>query len=279
MDETKIRKVYDAFISGSDQVWNLRCMNNDMSYLLNFVRDNKKKYSYAASLGYVMEDDYSNKEYQRLISEFKYKSIREKRGIESVNRLLGGSDPTIGQHIDPTFLLGVDEWKKVACDVKTDSKYILVYSLTMPPKMIEYAKKLSKETGLGLKIITLNNLYSLTAGENVVIASPDEFLGYIDKAEYVITNSFHGTAFSIIFNKRFKVLLNRNPQHDNGRLLDLLSSLDIDSVLINDDSNDFLFEEINYEEVNKRIEANKQQSVSYLKSIIGDNNEATFGQN
>ena len=264
---------FDAFISGSDQVWNLRCSYGDLAYLLDFVDNKKKKYSYAASFGYFKKEDFENETYKRLISDFAFRSVRETTGIEIVTKLLDGKCENTAQHIDPTFLLGLEKWKKLLRPIDYGEKYVLVYSLTMPPKMIELAEKISRHYGLKLKIITLNNLYTLQSKYDVIIASPEEFLSYMFSAEYVLTNSFHGTAFSIIFNKKFRILLNRNPQHDNGRLLDLLKVVGINSSIVNDNLDDLNFYPVDYCHVNKNVSDLRQEALKYLKWVLGEIDE------
>ena len=269
----KIENMYDIFISGSDQVWNLRCNYGDMAYLLGFVSNKKKKFSYAASFGYVMNEDYKNTIYKKYISEFSFRSVRESIGIEIVTKLLDGNCENTAQHIDPTFLLGLEKWKTLFKPIQDNDNYILIYSLTMPPKMIELAEKISNQYGLKIKIITLNNLFTLRTKHEIIIATPEEFLSYIYHAKYVLTNSFHGTAFAIIFNKKFKVLMNRNPQHDNGRLLDLLKVTGIGNNVVDDDTCNMEFFQIDYIKVNKKICDLRRNSLEYLRWILGGMDE------
>lgn len=265
----EISNQYDAFISGSDQVWNLRCNTGDMAYLLDFVKEKKKKFSYAASFGYVIEDDYRNSLYKNLISEFEFKSVREQKGIDVIYKLLGSKCGNIAKHIDPTFLIGLDQWKKFVKPIDQKNKYVLVYSLTMPPKMLEYAEQVAEANHLEVVIITLNNLFTLTTKHKVITASPEQFLSYINFAECILTNSFHGTAFSIIFRKKFRVLLNRNPQHDNGRILDLLNTLDLSSTIIDESDQVIDFRLIDYEIVDGHLQKLRQQALDYLNWILG----------
>lgn len=269
-DLKSLNKKYDIFITGSDQVWNPGCNTGDLSYLLDFVDDNNKKYSYSASFGYFTDENIKDKAYKSLISDYKCISVREKKGEKIAAELTDNASPLkIRRDIDPTFLLNSSQWHEIMPKINK-GKYVFVYSLTMPPKLISYAEDFARKNNLELICFTLNNLYTKTTKNKVITGTPEEFLSYINKAEYVITNSFHGTAFSIIFNKKFCVIKNRNPQHDNSRLFDLLESLDISDCIIKDDAKELSFPQIDYSKVNDKLDNLRQDSVNYLEELIGD---------
>ena len=261
---------YDIFITGSDQVWNPGCNTGDLSYLLDFVDDNNKKYSYSASFGYFTDENIKDKAYKSLISDYECISVREKKGEKIAAELTDNAQPLkIRRDIDPTFLLNSSQWHEIM-PKNNKGKYVFVYSLTMPPKLISYAEDFARKNNLELICFTLNNLFTKTTKNKVITGTPEEFLSCIENAEYVITNSFHGTAFSIIFNKRFCVIKNRNPQHDNSRLFDLLESLDISDCIIKDDAKELSFPQIDYSQVNDKLDNLRKDSVNYLKELVGD---------
>ena len=194
---------YDALISGSDQVWNLRWSDGDTVYFQDFHEQNEKKYSYAASFGFTNLDESRVDFYKETLKKFNQISVREKSGKELVEGQLGLKAI---QHIDPTLLLTASEWSEIAKSPDVNGKYILVYMVPKQDSIIEHAMKLKKETGLPIVMLSKNlkPLNVIHRGDS----SPEEYVGWFKNAEYVVTNSFHGTAFSCIFNKNIWIDLN-----------------------------------------------------------------------
>ena len=261
---------YDVFISGSDQIWNPFCTGNDKHYFLDFVRDNKKKYSYAASFGTAKQDFIENSSYKNLLGMYKKISVREYQGQEVVKEMTG-KDALV--HLDPTFLLDRKEWIEKASSVNVENRrpYVLVYSIAMPKSIEKLALRYAEKNKVDVKYITLSNLFTLKNRKKTIICSPIEFLNYIMNAECVITNSFHGIAFSIIFNKKFYVEKNANPNHDNSRLENILTCLGLQDRFVSDGIIGQTNQDINYIEVNKKISKMRELSADYIRNI----NDAT----
>ncbi|RGF78459.1 polysaccharide pyruvyl transferase family protein [Ruminococcus sp. OF03-6AA] len=199
IDKANLR--YDKFITGSDQVFNFACTDFDKTYFLQFVKNCDNKLSYAASFGMKeIPDSYVN-DYKSLLSTFSELSIRENAGQQIVKKLTG-KDSELS--VDPVFLLTAEEWEKLAKKPKLKN-YILIYKLNTSNLIFDFARKLSKLTGR--KIVALNfdvvDQMKTPDIKGVYSASVEEFLGYVKYADYVVTNSFHGTAFSVIFIKIF----------------------------------------------------------------------------
>lgn len=257
-------EVYDLIITGSDQVWNLPCTGGDKTFFLDFVKDDEKKYSYAASFGKIKNEEAKYDEYFKLIEKLKCVSVREESGKEF---LIKNINKDIRMDIDPVFLLKQDEWKKFA--KKTDLKnYVLLYSVNLPNEFIEYARRITKQLGKKLVIITLRNrkLKLLKNEINCSCCMPDEFVGLINCADMVITNSFHGTAFSIILHKKFVVVRNSENKMgmDNSRLDNILNLLKLsDRISENVD----IYENINYICVDEATNRLKQNSLKYLNML------------
>ena len=265
-DKEKLENIgekFDKIIVGSDQVWNTLCAANDTTYYLDFVKDNQKKYSYAASLGIVNDEYYKLDNLKELLIKFNRISVREKNGYDVIKKITG-RESTIC--LDPTFLLSKTEWEKISTK-KINEKYILVYSLSMPQSIVTYAQELSKKMNMKVVFFTLNNLFSLKKRKDVVNGSPIDFLDYFSNAEYIVTNSFHGTAFSLIFNKNFTVFKNSNKNHDNSRLENILSITNLRNRMIEEGENQF-FEEIDYENINEKLNAEIEKSKKYLEDIL-----------
>lgn len=262
-----LNQEYDIFISGSDQVWSPLCTANDKTYMLDFVKDESKKYSYAASFGVVDEQYLCNEEIRQLLQSYAFLSVREQKGLEIIHSMLGENvKKNTAQHIDPTFLLEKDKWTTLTRSVEKD-KYVFIYSLSMPSEVIEYAEKVAAEKHLQVKCFTLNNLYAMLHPTKVINGSPLDFLSYIANAEYVVTNSFHGTAFSIIFNKNFSVVKNVNPNHDNSRLTNILNMLGLEDRLVVENEVFHSLKPINYARINQRVMMMRHESMEYLKKI------------
>lgn len=258
-----IEKKYDKIIVGSDQVWSTLCTNNDTTYYLDFVSDSSKKISYAASFGIVDENYYENKEIKKLLSEFSKVSVRENIGLEIYKKMTNKSAITC---VDPTFLLSKNEWTKELPKINVPN-YLLVYSLGMDDYIVEYAKKIAATKSLNIIYFTLNNLFTIKNRKKVIIGSPMEFLSYIEKADFIVTNSFHGTAFSIIFNKEFIVVKNNNKKHDNSRLENIINLLNLNDRLVDRDNMKIVDKKIEYNEVNLRMNELVGSSKKFLKEI------------
>lgn len=263
--------IYDLFISGSDQVFNLDCSNYDTNYLLDFVKDKSKKTSYAGSFGFDEIPEEDIKEYQRLLSDFRSISVREAQGVKIVEQAI---DRDATEVLDPTLLLSKEEWKNVIGNFDRKEKgYILIYALKPSETLMKLANKLQELTGLEMLFVK----DSLTKeGQNVLNksvkylknANPFEFVNLVANAEYVITNSFHGTAFSINFNKKFFTELLAPETKVNSRLENILDMFDLRSrQILNLDS--LTLDEIDYGRVNKILDERKNKSIEFLvKNIL-----------
>lgn len=262
--------IYDLFIAGSDQVFNLDCSNYDTNYLLDFVKEDNKKTSYAASFGFDEMPKEDVKEYKRLLSGFNNISVREAQGVKIVEKAINKEAIEV---LDPTLLISAEEWNQFVGKTENDKKgYILIYALLPSKTLIEFANKLQELTGLEMVFVK----DSLTKeGHNILNKNvkylkdvePFEFVKLISNAEYVITNSFHGTAFSINFNKKFFTELLAPETKVNSRLENILDMLNLrDRQLVNLDS--ITLDEVDYEKVNKILDERRNKSVDYLKNIL-----------
>ena len=257
---------YDVFISGSDQIWNPFCTGEDKHYFLDFVKDNKRKYSYAASFGTAKQNFIENADYRELLEMYQEISVREKNGIDVI-KTMTGKDALL--HLDPTFLISKEKWIEKAKSVENINRkpYVLVYSIAMPQSIQKIAEEYAQKSNIDIYYITLNNLFAIKNRKKTITCSPIEFLNWIMNAECVITNSFHGIAFSIIFNKKFYVEKNANPNHDNSRLENILDCLGLQDRFVVNGSIEELNSNIDYTPVNDKIEKIRKKSVDYIRSI------------
>ena len=189
---------FNAVIVGSDQVWNYDLTNNDWCYFLNFENQNIKKIAYAASLGLKAVPPSKKSLIGKMLDSFDKISVREQSTVHILKEL---TKKDITQTLDPTLLLTPKEWKDFF-NTKATKKYIFVYTVSQSDTLWEFAQKLSNITGLSIKCISYSKLHRKKA-EYCFSASPEAWLNTLYNAQYVVTNSFHGIAFSINFSKQF----------------------------------------------------------------------------
>lgn len=262
-------KVYDLFITGSDQVWNLELSGEDTSYFLDFVDSDDKKNSYAASFGYKYVPEKYRELNKKLLENYNRISVREKQGENIIHELLKKKSQVV---LDPTLLLRKNEWKEVIKKPLNKKEYILLYRVASTPHIIEFTKNLAKKTGC--EIIYINSSYKIIPGmKNIRNANPQEFLGYIENAKYVVSSSFHGVIFSIIFEKNFFYELSNNKNNFNSRIENIVSELGLKERIILNGENSNIYKNINYDIVNEKLDKKIDESTKYLKAIVGDNNE------
>ena len=191
---------YEVFITGSDQVWNFDLSGNDETYLLKFIPEKDKKGAYAPSIG---KTELTESEYSKLqaIKDFGYLSARENTASDIIENITGNKPVLVP---DPVFLLSKEEWREKEEKYKgIPEKYVLIYKFAdNDKKMTQFAYDYAKRNNCEI-VIVQSSLKNADGAKVVRDASPGEFLWLIDNAQCVVTNSFHGTAFSILFGKEF----------------------------------------------------------------------------
>lgn len=266
---------YQKFICGSDQIWAPTVF--DENYFLSFVEDNSKKISYAPSIGMSsIKNDEIRKNMASLISKFECLSIREEQGKEIIRNICDKEAQVV---LDPTLLLSKSEWNK---KFKLDSfniekgSYILCYFLGEQSKYYKIANILAKK--YNKKIILIPGKYKDYTKKKYDVSnpSPEEFLKLIYNAYIVITDSFHGTIFSINFNvpfislKRFK----DNSSSQNSRIYNILKKMNLENRLYNDNLKYYLKNiEIDFKESNLILDNQRKNSINYLLESIKKENK------
>lgn len=255
---------YSAFIVGSDQVWNHNCTKFDKTYFLDFVYDANKKYSYAASIGVKLESDEVKKEYKRLLNDYKILNVREEQGKNELTAL--GLNANVA--LDPTLLLDKNAWIKLAkkpSKVDENQKYLLVYLIVETPTIFEISKKIAKEHNL--KIIYINEMIFNKMGvKNLKCVTPEEWIWLFANAEFIVTNSFHGTAFSVNFEKQFLVEPLPVKTNVNSRIYDFLDMLDLSNRIVEHAGISCSNKRISYSDVS--IKEKRQESLNVLKKTL-----------
>ncbi|MCX7715404.1 MAG: polysaccharide pyruvyl transferase family protein [Clostridia bacterium] len=258
---------YDCFIVGSDQVWNSNCSDGDFTYLLDFAKNRQKKNSYAASFGTADIPSDLICAYAALLKDFNNISVREERGAILVESLIGKRCPVV---LDPVFLLDKEKWESFAGPKKEE--YILVYQLYYTKSLLEFAESLSKKTGLKLVTISISlktQVYSLFHSTNKSSVGPDEFVSLIANARYVVTNSFHGTALSVILKKQFFTELAPSEYNVNSRFDELFSTFELHDRIIKDTDYN-IDNEIDYDKLDLILKQRKEESLEYLDLILSN---------
>lgn len=267
---------YDAFIVGSDQVWNPYLFTP--GYGLGFVPNNKLKISYAASIAQPSLTQSDIEVMRPYISRFDKISVRELRAKELLREDMNLNAECV---LDPTMLLTEGEWSSLINRKVMDTPYIFCYILGAEKDKIDFAKKTAEALHLPLVTLPFVSRYMRThqlkymefGDEQFYDIDPAGFLDLVQSAEYVITDSFHGTAFSILYHKRF-IVLDRNSSNAefemNSRLQSIISLFNIGQILVSDYSNPGLdhFKDIDYDAVDRVLTSMRKVSMDFLESSL-----------
>ncbi len=254
----------DAYICGSDQIWNSFFQNGkDPAFYLDFVPDEKLKISYAASFAIDHIEDNLKDFVKEKVQRINCISVRETSGVTILNSL--GINSAV-QVLDPVFLLDSIYWKNTFVNEKPNNDFVFVYDFDSNPLIEQLSKKIAKEQNL--KIITVNKNINYS-DYNYYLEGPEKFLSLMYYAKYVITNSFHSVAFSLIFEKQF-VVVNRT-EAINTRMRDLLGLFNLSSLLINSVEQFDAVNEIDYLKLNERKEILKSFSKEFLLNALNNN--------
>lgn len=261
IDQTN--SIYDVFITGSDQVWNTNLNNNDTTYFLDFVDYQKIKISYAASFGSKNCSQFVDKNLSTLLKDYQIISVRENEAKELVKKKI--KQNTVELVLDPTLLLSQESWDQIINKRLIKEDYIVVYKIADTPTMIDFARKLAKKEKC--KVICLHNSYQRFMGiKSIVDASPYEFLNYIKYAKYVVTSSFHGICFSLIFRKNFYFELDNRKENNNSRIESLINILKLNNrKIIAGKCEDK--DAIDYQIVSKKLNQEIEKSLQIIGKI------------
>ena len=263
-DLTEVAQRYDRIVVGSDQVWNPVVTGNDMNYYLTFLEDSSKKATYAPSFGFSKISKDGKEEISEALSKFHYLCVREKQGAKIIYDLIEKDVPVV---LDPTFLLQASIWEKQAKEVRPcPRKYVLYYTIKPSEKLKKFAGKLAEKTNCKLVLIGGRvREYFQSSKKPVSGVGPSEFLWLIKNAQYVVTNSFHGTAFSVIFKKNFYVEYSSDT---NSRLENLVETLGLENSVVDENSLLKPVVVVDYNKVLQALEKEKNHSINYLQEVI-----------
>lgn len=249
---------YDVYLSGSDQVWNPDFEGRlDPAFFLKFAPDSARKAAYASSFGKSELTEAEFSQARQLLSRYDLISVREESGKRLVSQM--GLDARY--LLDPSFLLTGDQWQDFAATPRLRDPYVLVYQLNPNPRLLEIADRIAKARGL--KVVKFGRDVKKRAGVDINLAfrPPEEFVTMIANADYVVTDSFHGTAFSINLHKKFVVVM---PPKYSDRLGSILSKLGLEDRL-----NEDLWDSApDYVAVDRLLEQERKQSEAFLRQCV-----------
>ena len=258
---------FDILISGSDQIWNPVCggLNRiNPAYFLAFAsKDKYKKISYGSSVGSYIYDENEKKQVRKWLNEYSHISTRESSGAIQLESIINKPVKVV---LDPTLLLNKDGWLQYASSVKIKSKYVLVYYIDELDEVVSYARIIADKLGLKVALITNMAKRHSKVDINIPHCGPAQFLWLFANATYIVTNSFHGTAFAVNFNKDFVSVIKRNsPQ----RAQTLLKNVGLyERLLTNIDELDNIPLNVDFKEANIKLDMLRNDSISYLLNSI-----------
>lgn len=270
-DKTKISEAgtFDIYLAGSDQIWNPEITEGfDEIYFLQFVHKPYRKFSYAASIGTRLSDQQC-RELVGYLKDFDEISLRESEYQQLIEKELGRQAYLC---LDPTLLLGEDVWNRM-CTVADQDDYMLYYALHFTPQQMDAVNFFAQKYHVRVIHFFYGRLSQRlkNAGECFYFDGPEEFLGLVKNARFIITDSYHGTIFSMIFHKQF---LTFEHVKWGDRMKNLLEKLKMDDRLVLAGEIDLkqleMIEEsrIDYSQADQILAAEREKSMEYIKKMI-----------
>ncbi len=272
-DKEKLKKKagnYHAVICGSDQIWAPRGL--DTAYMLDFVPDGVRRISYAASIGFNYIPDELKDTYKKYISRLDSVSVREETGVRLLAECCGICAEDV---LDPTFLVDRSIWESLAAETLGEEDFIFCYFLNPAHKYKSAVTAAAGQLGCSITGVSANDKDAEWLELNNDI-TPEAFLERIKKARAIFTDSFHGTALSLILNKDFYVFErfeSSDPFNQNSRIYAVLKKAGLSDRIVNVNGNADLSQKIDYSRTNRLLGAERQKSAAFLKKALGDSND------
>ena len=251
--------VADIYCTGSDQTWNSEYNGGVLpAYYLDFAPENKTKIGYSISIGRSSISKEEAAEICPYVEKYKAISVRE----DSAKKiLLDLGYQNVCHILDPTLVLNKDEWKVLTAKRMIKEKYIIIYRLNNCPRMELFAQELSRKTGCRIVRMSYYMTHFASKGKMVFMPKVEQFLSLIYYADYVITDSFHCTAFSLNFNKEFFVFY---PEKYSSRLESILKLTGTEWRAEIENVNDI--KAINYKYVNEVLDRERSKATDFILS-------------
>lgn len=272
-DLTESCNEYDSVVVGSDQLWLPSNVCADY-YTLSFVPDDVNKVAYATSFGIGKIPAKYESAYVKFLSRINHLSAREVSGKEIIKKLVGRD---VQQVCDPALFLDSSDWDEVATPRIVQEKYIFCYFMGDNPDQRNFVKRLAAKTGC--KIVALLHLDQYIPSDESYAdyapydVSPADFVSLVKNADFVCTDSFHGTVFSIIYNRNFFTFMRFKKKASlstNTRIESLLNTFGLTNRLFEGNASvDGNLSIDNWAEIQKRVSALRVDSLKYLLESIG----------
>lgn len=261
-------KWYKMLLCGSDQIWAPNVL--DTAYLLDFANDSIPKCSYASSIGLPEIPVAMQQLYKDNLQRFYKITVREKQGAALIEDMI---KKEIDWVLDPTFLLDQAAWRKIERFYQIPkSRYLFCYLLGDNPEHRVWIEKIAKNNGLKVLFFSDQHEDVRDGWTYINHVGPREFLGYIDKSDFVVTDSFHGMALSINMNKDFYVL-ERFKSDDiicqNSRIYNIIESFGLENRLMNKEKT--TCEPVNWKTVNNILQIERTRSRALLIKMLAQN--------
>lgn len=256
-----------VYCVGSDQTWNIECNYGiDPVYFLTNVPEGYRKISFSASFGRPSLSSEESELTKPLLSQFDAISVRESSSVS----ILEGMELSGTALKDPVLLCRPELWHELAARVPaSDDSYVLVYMLNENPDMCAFARKLAEREGIRARIVTFNPLKGAPEGlEGVCLPKPEEWVALFRDATYVVTDSFHGTCFSLLFEHPMIVF---DPPKFSVRLKDVLSDFDLADRRVAEgcDPMHIAAEPIDWDSVRTKKEEFSGEAKAFLDGVFG----------
>lgn len=269
----ELRNKYDIYVCGSDQIWSPKLMNP--VFYFSFLDKDDYKISYAPSLGVSNIDDRKKELIKELLKGFNFISVREEKGKELLKDL---TKKDITVQLDPTLLLCKEDWEKLLINRNNiNNEYIFLYLLTPNDKYIEKVKEIAKRENLNVKVVLTDIGPYNTGFEELSDVGPLDWLALIKGAKYVFTDSFHGSIFSIIFNKQFILFKRFNDMKkgsENSRIINLSKKFGFEDRIADENTKIGSITPIDYTIINKKMYEERIKSQKWLlNALAGEENE------
>lgn len=254
----------DVYVSGSDQVWNSGWNKGVIPcFYLDFAPDGKPKYAYASSFGRSHLDENEVNQSKKYIDRFDMISVREQSGVDILNDQYGYHNAV--QIVDPTLAMPASFWRSIATRPRVKGDYILIYNLNRSKEFDGYADELSRRTGLPIYRFCTRVDQVFRNGKSLVVPEILDFVSLVDNAKYVLTDSFHATAFSMNMGTEPICIY---PGQYSGRLSEFLKLVDSEQRHVDGyDDFDVINRHVDFAKVERILDAERTRVDEYLANM------------